>query len=44
MNIHRQDNLTIYNADCMEIMSRYEDNYFDLAVDTVTDASYIYSS
>ncbi len=32
MNIHRQDNLTIYNADCMEIMSRYEDDYFDLAV------------
>ncbi len=32
MNEYKQDNLTIYNADCMEIMSRYEDNYFDLAV------------
>ena len=32
MNKYRQDNLKIYNADCMEIMSRYEDNYFDLAV------------
>ncbi len=32
MKEYKQDNLTIYNADCMEIMSRYEDNYFDLAV------------
>ena len=32
MEAYKQDNLTIYNADCMEIMSRYEDNYFDLAV------------
>ena len=32
MNMHRQDNLKIYNEDCMKIMSRYEDNYFDLAV------------
>ena len=32
MNDYRQDKLKIYNADCMEIMSRYEDNYFDLAV------------
>jgi len=32
MKEYKQDNTTIYNADCMEIMSRYEDNYFDLAV------------
>ena len=32
MKTHKQDNLTIHNADCMDIMSRYEDNYFDLAV------------
>jgi site-specific DNA-methyltransferase (adenine-specific) len=24
--------MTIYNADCMEIMKQYSDNYFDLAV------------
>jgi site-specific DNA-methyltransferase (adenine-specific) len=29
---YKQDNLTIHNADCMEVMSKYEDNYFDLAV------------
>jgi len=29
---YEQDNLTVYNADCMEVMSQYEDNYFDLAV------------
>ncbi len=29
MNI---DNLKIYNADCMEIMKNYPDDYFDLAV------------
>lgn len=32
MNPYKQDNMTIHNADCMEIMSQYEDNYFDLAV------------
>ena len=32
MKEYKQDNITIHNADCMEIMSRYEDNYFDLAV------------
>ena len=32
MEAYKQDNLTIYNADCMDIMSRYEDDYFDLAV------------
>lgn len=26
------ENITCYNADCMEIMQRYPDNYFDLAV------------
>ena len=30
--IYEQDNMTIHNADCMEIMAQYEDNYFDLAV------------
>ena len=32
MKIYKQDNMTIHNADCMEIMAQYEDNYFDLAV------------
>ena len=32
MKKYKQDNLTIHNADCMEVMSQYEDNYFDLAV------------
>jgi len=32
MKEYKQDKLKIYNADCMEIMSRYDDNYFDLAV------------
>ena len=32
VNTYKQDNMTIHNADCMEIMSQYEDNYFDLAV------------
>jgi site-specific DNA-methyltransferase (adenine-specific) len=26
------DKITVYNADCMEIMARYPDKYFDLAV------------
>ena len=30
--VYKQDNMTIHNADCMEIMAGYEDNYFDLAV------------
>ena len=30
--VYKQDNMTIHNADCMEIMAEYEDNYFDLAV------------
>ena len=41
MKTHKQDNLTIHNADCMEVMSQYEDNHFYLAVDTVANASYI---
>ena len=32
VNTYKQDNMTIHNADCMEIMAGYEDNYFDLAV------------
>ncbi len=28
----KKDNITIYNADCMDIMARYDDNHFDLAV------------
>jgi len=32
MKTYKQDNMTIHNADCMEIMAGYEDNYFDLAV------------
>ena len=30
--LYEQDNIKIYNADCMEVMKQYEDNYFDLAV------------
>lgn len=30
--VYKQDNMTIHNADCMEIMAGYEDDYFDLAV------------
>jgi site-specific DNA-methyltransferase (adenine-specific) len=26
------DKIKVYNEDCMETMSRYEDNYFDLAI------------
>ena len=26
------DNLKLYNADCMEVIKDYEDNYFDLAI------------
>ncbi len=44
MSTYKQDNLTIHNADCMEVMSQYEDNYFDLAVDTVANANYIHLS
>ena len=29
---YEQDNIKLYNADCMDIMKEYEDNYFDLAV------------
>ena len=25
-------NIEFYNEDCMELMSRYEANYFDLAI------------
>ena len=32
MKTYKQDNMTIHNADCMEVMAGYEDNYFDLAV------------
>ena len=32
MSIYKQDNMTIHNADCMEVMAGYEDDYFDLAV------------
>lgn len=31
-NLYTQDNMKIFNADCMTIMKQYEDNYFDLAV------------
>jgi len=30
--IYKQDNMTIHNADCIEVMAGYEDDYFDLAV------------
>jgi site-specific DNA-methyltransferase (adenine-specific) len=26
------DKITLYNADCMEVMREYPDGYFDLAV------------
>jgi DNA modification methylase len=26
------DKIQVYNEDCMQTMSRYEDNYFDLAI------------
>ncbi len=29
---YEQDNMKLYNADCMDIMKEYTDNYFDLAV------------
>lgn len=29
---YEQDNLKLYNADCMDIMKQYPDDYFDLAV------------
>jgi len=32
MDSYEQGVLTIYNADCMDIMAQYDDNYFDLAV------------
>ena len=32
MKTYKQDNMTIHNADCMEVMAQYEDNHFDLAV------------
>lgn len=32
MKSYNQDNLIIHNADCMEIMNQYEDNYFDIAI------------
>jgi len=37
MKEFKKDNMTLYNADCMEIMKQYEDNYFDL---TVVDPPY----
>lgn len=30
--LYEQDNMKIYNADCMTVMNSYPDNYFDLAV------------
>ena len=30
--MYKQDNITIHNSDCMDIMKQYEDNYFDLAI------------
>ena len=27
-----KDNLNLYNCDCMELMGKYPDNYFDLAI------------
>lgn len=38
---YEQDNIRLYNADCMEVMKQYEDDYFDLAVDTVKYGHYI---
>tara|TARA_R110002020_G_scaffold144145_2_gene317036 strand:+ start:7391 stop:8029 length:639 start_codon:yes stop_codon:yes gene_type:complete len=32
LKTYKQDNMTIHNADCMEVMAQYEDSYFDLAV------------
>lgn len=29
---YEQDNMKLFNADCMEVMKQYEDSYFDLAV------------
>lgn len=34
---YEQDNLKLYNADCMDIMKQYPDNYFDL---TLVDPPY----
>jgi DNA modification methylase len=31
-NLYEQDNLKIFNADCMEVMKNYPDKYFDLCV------------
>ena len=30
--MYQNKNLKIFNADCMDIMKQYEDNYFDLAI------------
>lgn len=30
--IYETDFLTLYHADCMEIMKQYPDKYFDLAI------------
>ena len=32
MSTYKQDNMTIHNQDCMDIMAGYKDDYFDLAV------------
>ena len=37
MEDYKQDKLTIINEDCMEVMKRYPDNYFDWAI---TDPPY----
>ncbi|MGI9569644.1 MAG: DNA methyltransferase, partial [Desulfobulbia bacterium] len=29
---YEQDNIKLYNADCMEVMKQYEDDYFDLSI------------
>ena len=32
MNYFVKNNLNLYNMDCMELMKKYPDNYFDLAI------------
>lgn len=29
---YEQDKIKLFNADCMEVMKQYEDNYFDIAI------------
>ena len=32
MNYFVKNNLNLYNMDCMDLMQKYPDNYFDLAI------------